>query len=753
MLKSNLMAVLTVLLLPLYAAAVPNYINYQGRLVDNNGNPMSGSKAVTFRICDTLAGACSATCSVGNTCLWDEPQTVTLENGIFSVKLGSVDPLTSAVYAADDRFLEVVVDAVTLAPRVQLVSVPFALSAGNITSATGVSISTYITVAGHVTASKFYGDGSALTGLGAGAIADGSITTAKLADNAITTIKITDANVTTAKIADSNVTDAKIASLSASKLTGSVPATHVDLSTVTAALGTKLANTVTVPVTLVDLSTVTTALGGKISTGGDGSSLLGISSVALAGFYDDAAVRARLGLGIGSAVQAWDTDLDDLLDGSLSGSKVGSGVPAGNIASGTLGSGVISSSIAFNAMYTQSICAAGQVLKAAAGAWACGTDETGAGGTVTGAGLAGQLSYWATGSSLSGSNSLFWDTVNFRLGIGNATPSSALHVTGDITVSGNVDGRDVSADATTLTNHVANVTNPHSVTKTQVGLSNVTNDAQIPLVQKAAANGVAALNADSKLNTDYLAGTIVSTHVVDGSIAAADLASGVFDIGNFTSGSLNGDLLGATIVSTNIVNGTIADADIAAGAAIAKSKLASLAIVNADVDGAAAIAYSKLSLANSVVTGDIFDGTIANGDLAASGFDLTKFTAGSLNGDLLGATIVSTNIVNVGMDKLVQTPVTIVQAAYTVTSTDTVVYADCTAATVAITLPAATASNIGKEIYLYRVDGSLNDVTFAADAGDSIVGGAASPLAAADQWKYVRFIVYDEATWIANKSN
>lgn len=44
--------------------------------------------------------------------------------------------------------------------------------------------------------------------------------------------------------------------------------------------------------------------------------------------------------------QGADADLDDLADGSLTGSKVGSGVPAANIASGSLGATVIASSVA-----------------------------------------------------------------------------------------------------------------------------------------------------------------------------------------------------------------------------------------------------------------------------------------------------------------------------------------------------------------------------------------------------------------------
>jgi hypothetical protein len=50
-------------------------------------------------------------------------------------------------------------------------------------------------------------------------------------------------------------------------------------------------------------------------------------------------------LQIGATVQAWDADLDDLADGSLTGSKVGSGVPAANIAAGSLGASVLASSL------------------------------------------------------------------------------------------------------------------------------------------------------------------------------------------------------------------------------------------------------------------------------------------------------------------------------------------------------------------------------------------------------------------------
>jgi len=72
---------------------------------------------------------------------------------------------------------------------------------------------------------------------------------------------------------------------------------------------------------------------------GLGTASLAIFTAAGRAVIDDAdatAQRATLGLVIGTNVQAWDADLDDLADGSLTGSKVGTGIAAGNVTTGTL---------------------------------------------------------------------------------------------------------------------------------------------------------------------------------------------------------------------------------------------------------------------------------------------------------------------------------------------------------------------------------------------------------------------------------
>jgi hypothetical protein len=67
-------------------ADVRKKMNYQGFLTDNSGNPVNGTKSMTFTIYKDTEG--------GYIPLWDETHTgVTVTNGIFSVILGDIDPL------------------------------------------------------------------------------------------------------------------------------------------------------------------------------------------------------------------------------------------------------------------------------------------------------------------------------------------------------------------------------------------------------------------------------------------------------------------------------------------------------------------------------------------------------------------------------------------------------------------------------------------------------------------------------------
>lgn len=85
---------------------------------------------------------------------------------------------------------------------------------------------------------------------------------------------------------------------------------------------------------------------------------------------------------------------------------------------------------------------------------------------------------------------------------------------------------------------------------------------------------------------------------------------------------------GAAIAKSKLAALAIVDADVASGAAIAKAKLAALAIADADVASGAAIAESKLALASDAVAGTASRRTLGTGaQQAAAGTD-TRFPAG-----------------------------------------------------------------------------------------------------------------------------
>ena len=85
-------------------------VNFQGRLCDKNGTPLTGAYQMTFRIYDS---------ETGGTLVWTETQSVQVQNGIYNVLLGTI---TSLNLSADGNYwlsLEVGADG-EMAPRYRL---------------------------------------------------------------------------------------------------------------------------------------------------------------------------------------------------------------------------------------------------------------------------------------------------------------------------------------------------------------------------------------------------------------------------------------------------------------------------------------------------------------------------------------------------------------------------------------------------------------------------------------------------------
>ncbi len=191
------------LLAPALAAAYPGYINYQGKLGDPSGNPLTGIYSFRFRFYSQATGGTL----LATDATYNGANAITVTNGLYSVQIGSLTAggLSEQVFLTPETWLEVDVNAgttyvgaETLAPRERLAAVPYAFrsvnseklgigvaiatftaagnldlpygltaSTGSFTNTAGFSIltSSGINVSGGVYATFFSGNGAGLSGI------------------------------------------------------------------------------------------------------------------------------------------------------------------------------------------------------------------------------------------------------------------------------------------------------------------------------------------------------------------------------------------------------------------------------------------------------------------------------------------------------------------------------------------------------------------------------------------------------------
>ncbi|PWB68093.1 hypothetical protein C3F09_12305 [candidate division GN15 bacterium] len=129
---------LATVLLSTSFAAVPNLVNFQGRLT-TAGVPVADSTyTVVFSIFDA---------PVGGQLIWSETHTdVAVSQGLFSVVLGSLVPLEDSLFNSPTRYLEVKVGAETILPRSQLTSVGYAQRVATVDGATAGNVTGNLTI-------------------------------------------------------------------------------------------------------------------------------------------------------------------------------------------------------------------------------------------------------------------------------------------------------------------------------------------------------------------------------------------------------------------------------------------------------------------------------------------------------------------------------------------------------------------------------------------------------------------------------
>jgi len=129
------------------ASAQPSYLNYQGRLTDNNGQPLpsSGTNNLTFNIYTAASGGtalwgpflCDGGAGAGHTA-----RTI-VSSGRFNVILGPTDTASRSignVFTTNDTlFLEIQVNNATILPRQQFLTAAYAFEAKHADQSSTVS--------------------------------------------------------------------------------------------------------------------------------------------------------------------------------------------------------------------------------------------------------------------------------------------------------------------------------------------------------------------------------------------------------------------------------------------------------------------------------------------------------------------------------------------------------------------------------------------------------------------------------------
>ena len=131
------------------AAVVPSMVNFSGTLTDLNGKPITSIAGVTFYLYKD---------SQGGAPLWMETQNVRPDRtGHYTVMLGSSNShgLPAELFASGEaRWLGVQVQGQAEQPRILLLSVPYALKAGDAATVGGLPPSAFVMAAPPLTSGK-----------------------------------------------------------------------------------------------------------------------------------------------------------------------------------------------------------------------------------------------------------------------------------------------------------------------------------------------------------------------------------------------------------------------------------------------------------------------------------------------------------------------------------------------------------------------------------------------------------------------
>ncbi|MDH3891410.1 MAG: tail fiber domain-containing protein [candidate division Zixibacteria bacterium] len=142
------MVVVMVTVLALVAMAdVPQMMNYQGRLTDQSGEPRDTVVSVSFAVYRD---------ATGGEAVWSETHPdVIVVAGRLNVRLGSVDPISDAVFDGSERWLGITIgDDAETSPRTRLTSAGYSHRVSTVDGATAGNLVGDLNVSGAITSGQ-----------------------------------------------------------------------------------------------------------------------------------------------------------------------------------------------------------------------------------------------------------------------------------------------------------------------------------------------------------------------------------------------------------------------------------------------------------------------------------------------------------------------------------------------------------------------------------------------------------------------
>lgn len=212
-------------------AATPLLLSYQGRLTDDAGLALNGSHQIAFALFDSDSGGAQ---------VWSELHpAVMVTDGLFSVVLGSINPLAPGYFVGPNRYLAIRVDGgPELLPRRQMLSAAYAFHSFDSDLLEGEPASHYHSWTNLTNVPAGFADGTDNVGSGditevvAGDGLEGGATSGSA------TLGIADAGVTSTHLLDGTIVNADI-NAAAGIAVGKISGTAMNLSSSQIASGAK----------------------------------------------------------------------------------------------------------------------------------------------------------------------------------------------------------------------------------------------------------------------------------------------------------------------------------------------------------------------------------------------------------------------------------------------------------------------------------------------------------------------------------